>query len=187
MNKSRLTSLVASQVSLPKATDDSVVAAVFSTIGDALARGDNVAIAAFGTFTARIRAARQGRNPRTGENIDIAASTVPSFKPGKTLRDTVRNRTAQKKSMHRRKVNAFGEAPWDRIRAPAARRHLSRCSHVRQPMPATRMIRHILLSLDQEPLQTRASLGTLGTQPRYHIISKTTHIVYRHIGQFFLQ
>ena len=89
MNKSELSSRVASDASLSKATADSVVNAVFSAITDTLARGESVAIAGFGTFTTRARAARQGRNPQNGESITIAASTVPGFKAGKTLRDAV--------------------------------------------------------------------------------------------------
>ena len=93
MNKSELSTHVAARVSVSRATADSVVSAVFSAIGDALARDDTVAIAGFGTFSTRNRAARQGRNPATGESIAIAASKTPAFKPGKTLRDTVNGRT----------------------------------------------------------------------------------------------
>ena len=89
MNKSALTSHVARQVSLSRSTADRVVSAVFSTIADALAREETVAVAGFGTFTTRKRPARQGRNPRTGESIAIATSTAPSFKAGKTLRDAL--------------------------------------------------------------------------------------------------
>ena len=89
MNKSALTSHVAKQVSLSRSTADRVVSAVFSTIADTLARDETVAVARFGTFTTRKRPARQGRNPRTGESIAIAASTAPSFKAGKTLRDAL--------------------------------------------------------------------------------------------------
>ena len=62
---------------------------MFSTIADALAGGETVAITGFGTFSIKSRPARQGRNPRTGENITIAASNRPSFKAGKTLRETI--------------------------------------------------------------------------------------------------
>ena len=74
-------------------TANSVVTAVFSAIGDTLARNEPVAIAGFGTFSTRTRAARQGRNPHTGESIGIAASKAPAFKAGKTLRDTVNAQT----------------------------------------------------------------------------------------------
>lgn len=90
MNKSDLTSLVATQASLSKATADSVVNVVFAAISDALARGEAVTIAGFGTFSIKARQAREGRNPRTGERIAIPASKVPSFKAGKGLRDAFR-------------------------------------------------------------------------------------------------
>lgn len=89
MKKSDISSHVASQASLSKAAADTAVNAVFSAISDALARGESVTIAGFGTFSTKKRPARQGRNPRTGESIAIAASTAPSFKAGKTLRDAV--------------------------------------------------------------------------------------------------
>lgn len=89
MKKSDISSHVAAQASLSKAAADSAVNAVFSSISDALAREETVTIAGFGTFSTKRRPARQGRNPRTGESITIAASKVPSFKAGKTLRDTV--------------------------------------------------------------------------------------------------
>lgn len=89
MKKSDLSSHVASQASLSKAAADNVVNTVFSAITDALAKGEAVAIAGFGTFTTKSRAAREGRNPRTGETIAIPASTVPSFKAAKALRDAV--------------------------------------------------------------------------------------------------
>ena len=89
MKKSDITSHVAGQASLSKATADTAVTAVFSAITDALAREESVTIAGFGTFSAKRRPARQGRNPRTGERITIAASIAPSFKAGKSLRDAV--------------------------------------------------------------------------------------------------
>jgi len=62
---------------------------VFEAIAEALARGEDVRIAGFGTFGTRSRPARTGRNPRTGESLEIAASTAPTFKAGKPLRDAV--------------------------------------------------------------------------------------------------
>ena len=90
MNKSELSSRIAAEASLSKAAADTLIDAVFSTISDALARGETVAIAGFGTFSTQARAARQGRNPRTGEPLIIAASKAPAFKAGKALRDAVR-------------------------------------------------------------------------------------------------
>ena len=89
MKKSDIASHVASDASLSRAAADAAVNAVFTAITDALAKGETVTITGFGTFSTRARPARQGRNPRTGERIAIAASTAPTFKPGKTLRDAV--------------------------------------------------------------------------------------------------
>ena len=89
MNKSELSARVADAVSLSGTQAASAVNAVFLAIADALARGETVTVAGFGTFTTRRREARQGRNPQTGESITIAASTTPAFKAGKTLRDAV--------------------------------------------------------------------------------------------------
>ena len=89
MNKSELSARVADAASLSGTQAASAVNAVFLAIADALARGETVTVAGFGTFTTRRREARQGRNPRTGESITIAASTTPAFKAGKALRDAV--------------------------------------------------------------------------------------------------
>lgn len=89
MKKSDIAAHVANQASLSKASAESAVNAVFAAISDSLSREEAVTIAGFGTFSTRRRPARQGRNPRTGESITIAASIVPSFKAGKTLRDAV--------------------------------------------------------------------------------------------------
>ena len=89
MNKSDLTSHLATHASLSRTEANFVVNAVFSAIADALATGEPVTIAGFGTFTTRTRAARQGRNPRTGELIDIPASKIPSFRAAKALREAV--------------------------------------------------------------------------------------------------
>ena len=90
MKKSELSSHVATEAALSKAQASTVVDAVFSAIADALVGDESVVISGFGTFTTKTRGARQGRNPRTGESIAIAASKSPSFKAGKTLRDAVR-------------------------------------------------------------------------------------------------
>ena len=90
MKKSQFASHVASRTSLTRAGAEAAVNAVLTTITDTLAKGDTVTIAGFGTFSTRTRPAHRGRNPpRTGERIAIRASTAPSFKAGKTLRDAV--------------------------------------------------------------------------------------------------
>ena len=89
MNKGELSAHLAAELSLTRAEADRTVGAVFAAIADALAGGDTVAIAGFGTFSSRDHPARQGRNPRTGEAVTIAARRVPGFKPGKALRGAV--------------------------------------------------------------------------------------------------
>ena len=89
MTRSELCVRVAAATSLSKADAAAVAGAVFSTIADALARGETVTVAGFRKFTTRDRPVRAGRNPQTGEAAAIAASRVPSFKAGKPLRDAV--------------------------------------------------------------------------------------------------
>jgi DNA-binding protein HU-beta len=89
MNKSELIQVVAESASISKATAGKAVDAVMDGIKEALAEGDTVTLIGFGTFTVRERAARKGRNPRTGEPLDIKAANVPVFKPGKALKDVV--------------------------------------------------------------------------------------------------
>ena len=89
MNKSELSARVAEAASMSRAEADTALSVMCSTIAEALAAGETVSIAGFGTFSTRRRAARQGRNPRTGESIAIPASNVPAFKAGKALRDAV--------------------------------------------------------------------------------------------------
>ena len=89
MNKSELIAAVAKQADLTKKDAEAAVNAVTDVITDALKAGDKVQLVGFGTFETRERAARTGKNPRTGESIEIAASKVPAFKAGKALKDTV--------------------------------------------------------------------------------------------------
>lgn len=89
MNKTELTDAVAESAGLSKKDANSAIDAVFGSISDALANGDTVSLIGFGTFSVSARPARSGRNPRTGETIKIAATTVPKFKPGKGLKDAV--------------------------------------------------------------------------------------------------
>lgn len=90
MNKSELINTVAETSGLSKKDATSAVEAVFQTIQDTLSGGDRVQVIGFGTFEVRERAARKGRNPQTGKEIDIAASKVPAFKAGKALKDAVK-------------------------------------------------------------------------------------------------
>ena len=90
MNKFDMVSRVVGRTSLSKGEATAAVDGVFEAIQDALARGESVALTGLGTFSVRSRPAHTGRTPRTGESIDIAASTAPAFKAGKTLRDAVR-------------------------------------------------------------------------------------------------
>lgn len=89
MNKAELIDAVADSANLTKTDAGDAVDAVFDTIGKALAGGDTVSLVGFGTFSVSDRAARTGRNPRTGETINIAATRVPKFKAGKGLKDAV--------------------------------------------------------------------------------------------------
>jgi DNA-binding protein HU-beta len=89
MNKTELVSAVAESAELSKKDATKAVDAVFDAIQDALKSGDKVQLIGFGNFEVRERSARKGRNPQTGEEIEIAASKVPAFKPGKALKEAV--------------------------------------------------------------------------------------------------
>ncbi len=89
MNKKDLVASVAEVANLAPADAARAVDAVFDAITDALKKGEDVRLVGFGTFSTRQRAARQGRNPRTGETIQIPASIQPKFKAGRPLKDAV--------------------------------------------------------------------------------------------------
>jgi len=89
MNKADLVEEVASQTGLAKKTSRRAVDAIISAITDSLAREEKVALVGFGTFQVMGRKERRGRNPQTGENIQIPAKKVPKFVPGKSLREAV--------------------------------------------------------------------------------------------------
>ena len=89
MNKSELIDAIASGANLSKADAARALEATTSAISGALASGDSVAITGFGSFLVRARAARTGRNPQTGDAIQISASNVPAFKAGKLLKESV--------------------------------------------------------------------------------------------------
>ncbi len=89
MNKNDLVAQVAEGAELSKTDAAKAVDAVFDAIAEALKKGDEVRLVGFGTFSVSERAASEGRNPRTGEKIDIEASRQPKFKAGKGLKDIV--------------------------------------------------------------------------------------------------
>jgi len=89
MNKSELVSAVAAKTDLTKADTERALKAFLETITDTLKGGDQVTLIGFGTFLVRERKARTGRNPRTGETIQIKAANNPAFKAGKALKDAV--------------------------------------------------------------------------------------------------
>ena len=89
MNKTDLVAAVAAQAGLTKAQAQKAVEATVDAIAGALKGGDKVQLVGFGTFDVRARAARTGKNPRTGEKITIAASKNPVFKAGKALKDAI--------------------------------------------------------------------------------------------------
>lgn len=90
MNKTELIAAVAEKAGLSKKDADAAVTAVFDAVTAELVMGEKVQLIGFGTFETRERAAKQGRNPRTGETMTIAASKVPAFKAGKALKDAVK-------------------------------------------------------------------------------------------------
>lgn len=89
MNKSELITKVAEITELPKKDATKAVDGVLQAISEALQNGERVQLIGFGNFEVRERSARKGRNPQTGEEIDIPASKVPAFRPGKALKDSV--------------------------------------------------------------------------------------------------
>jgi DNA-binding protein HU-beta len=89
MNKGELIDAVAAAADLTKSDAGKAVEAFVDTVTRALKKGDQVSIVGFGSFSVKARAARQGRNPKTGETITISASKVPGFKAGKALKDAV--------------------------------------------------------------------------------------------------
>lgn len=90
MNKSDLADAVLNKIGGTKKAADDAVDTVFDTIAHTLKSGDEVSVAGFGTFLAKKRAAREARNPRTGEKVHVPATTVPKFRAGKGLKDAVK-------------------------------------------------------------------------------------------------
>ena len=90
MNKTELIDKVAKESALSKAATEQVVNSVFSAIAEAMKSGDKVTLVGFGTFSTSERAAREGRNPKSGETINIPAKKVVKFKAGSKLTETVK-------------------------------------------------------------------------------------------------
>jgi len=89
MNKAELIDAVAEAADISKASATRALDGALDAITQSLKKGDTVTLVGFGTFSVRERAARTGRNPQTGESINIKASKVPGFKPGKALKDAI--------------------------------------------------------------------------------------------------
>ena len=89
MNKSELIDAIATRTDLSKVAASKALDAVIETIVEAVAKGDGVSLVGFGSFKAAARAAREGKNPKTGEKIKIAATTVPKFSAGATFKASV--------------------------------------------------------------------------------------------------
>ena len=89
MNRKELIDALANKTGSTKTVAEQNIAALIEVIGETLAKGDSISLVGFGTFEVRGRAARTGRNPKTGAELKIAASKVPAFKPGATLKAAV--------------------------------------------------------------------------------------------------
>ncbi len=97
MNKTELIEVVSSKAEITKAEAANVINATFDAINEGLVSDGKVVLVGFGTFEVRTRSARVGRNPRTNEQIKIAASRVPAFKPGKAMKESVNKKAKAKK------------------------------------------------------------------------------------------
>ena len=89
MNKQELVNSIAAETGLSKKDTEATLNSFVNVVSNALSKKDKVQLIGFGTFETRLRAARTGRNPSTGEEIKIKASTVPAFKPGKAFKEKV--------------------------------------------------------------------------------------------------
>ncbi len=89
MNKAELIEAMADSADISKAAAGRALDGMVNAITDAMKKGDTLSLVGFGTFSVKERAARDGRNPQTGETIKIKASKIPSFKAGKALKDAV--------------------------------------------------------------------------------------------------
>nr|WP_284694579.1 HU family DNA-binding protein [Geomonas sp. Red32] len=89
MNKQELVSAIADEAQITKVEADKALTAIVDTLTSCLAGGDKVTLVGFGTFSVAERAARTGKNPQTGKEIQIPASKAPKFKPGNTLKELI--------------------------------------------------------------------------------------------------
>jgi DNA-binding protein HU-beta len=96
MNKGELVEAIAEKADLTKKDIDTVLSAAIDTIVGAVSKGDKVTLVGFGSFEKRQRKEREGRNPKTGETMTIAATTVPAFSAGKVFKETVAAKPASK-------------------------------------------------------------------------------------------
>jgi DNA-binding protein HU-beta len=92
MNKGELVDAIAQKAEMTKKDADVLLSTLLDSIMEAVAGGDKVTLVGFGSFEPRQRAAREGRNPQTGETLQIAAATVPGFSAGKQFKDLVANK-----------------------------------------------------------------------------------------------
>ena len=92
MTKAELVDEVGRQAALTRKHSEVIVDAVFSSIVEALQRGDKIELRGFGSFRVRRRGSRTGRNPKTGQGVIVPAKKVPYFKPGKELRELINQR-----------------------------------------------------------------------------------------------
>ncbi|HGJ5854434.1 HU family DNA-binding protein [Arsenophonus nasoniae] len=90
MNKTELINQIAKKADLTKKDSEKALNAFIETVTGVLKAGDDVQLVGFGSFQVKQRAARDGRNPKTGETLKIAAANIPSFKAGKTLKEAVK-------------------------------------------------------------------------------------------------
>lgn len=90
MNKSEIIAKIAADAEITKAEAQRALNSFTNAITDTLKNGDQIALLGFGTFKTSQRAERKGRNPQTGEEITIAAATIPTFKAGKALKEAVK-------------------------------------------------------------------------------------------------
>ena len=106
MTKAELVEKVANQINLTKKQTEVVVNTVFSSITDSLAEGKKVELRGFGSFRIRQRNARVGRNPKSGQKVDVPSKKVPFFKAGKELRELVDEREAEEAAREEQKTHS---------------------------------------------------------------------------------